>query len=647
MRPESLHVTLCFLSYHPEKAIPRIAELIASVPPRPVELRFDPEPSPMPKGRPRLYAVGGRSESAAALQAELAEALAAERFYEPEKRGFWPHVTVARVRSERLAPEPGKRRGKGRPRRVKRAPAPLPAALDRALRSRPDRLSTVPISSRRGPSTCPLQASTCRPARGIRRGDEKMADAKKAELKAADKEAQAKSAALKAAVTQIEKDFGQGSVMRLGDKAAIPVETIPTGALSLDLALGVGGVPRGRIVEIFGPESSGKTTLVYHIIAEAQARGGVCAFVDAEHAIDPIYAKRIGVDTDELLVSQPDYGEQALEIVDVLVRSGAVDVVAVDSVAALTPRVELEGQMGEQQVGLQARMMSQAMRKLAGNLNRAKTVCLFTNQIREKIGVMFGSPETQPGGRALKFYSLAAARHPPDRDPQGGHRGGRQPGPRQGGQEQGRGAVPPGRVRHHLRRGDLARGLPARPRARARPGPEVGLVLLLRRAAPRPGPQQHQAVPAREPRTWPREIEAKLFAELGIERTPAPPRAVPDAEAGRGRRGRAPKAEPRRSSRAQGRLAGAAEPCREEAFERALEALAQRERTSGELAAWLAERGFEPAEVEDAGRAADRGRRDRRRALRGRASPPTSASFAAGGRSGSARRCASAGWRRR
>jgi recombination protein RecA len=164
-------------------------------------------------------------------------------------------------------------------------------------------------------------------------------------------------------------------------------------------------VPRGRIVEIFGPESSGKTTLVYHIIAEAQARGGICAFVDTEHAIDPIYARRIGVDVDELLVSQPDYGEQALEIVDVLVRSGAVDLVAVDSVAALTPRVELEGQMGETQVGLQARLMSQALRKLAGNLSRAKTVCVFTNQIREKIGVTFGSPETQPGGRALKFYS--------------------------------------------------------------------------------------------------------------------------------------------------------------------------------------------------------------------------------------------------
>jgi recombination protein RecA len=225
-------------------------------------------------------------------------------------------------------------------------------------------------------------------------------------LRSADpKEAKAREAALEAAKTQIEKQFGQGSLMKLGDDSIVAVDAIPTGALPLDIALGVGGVPRGRIVEIFGPESSGKTTLVYHIIAEAQARGGVCAFVDAEHAIDPIYAKRIGVDTEELLVSQPDYGEQALEIVDVLVRSGAVDVVAVDSVAALTPRVELEGQMGETQVGLQARLMSQALRKLAGNLNRAKTVCLFTNQIREKIGVMFGSPETQPGGRALKFYS--------------------------------------------------------------------------------------------------------------------------------------------------------------------------------------------------------------------------------------------------
>ncbi|MCB0870363.1 MAG: recombinase RecA [Solirubrobacterales bacterium] len=222
---------------------------------------------------------------------------------------------------------------------------------------------------------------------------------------ATEKEAKARSAALEAAQRQIEKDFGAGSLMKLGDQASVNVEAISTGALPLDIALGVGGIPRGRIVEIYGPESSGKTTLVYHIIAEAQKRGGVCAFVDAEHAIDPVYARRIGVNTDELLVSQPDYGEQALEIVDVLTRSGAVDVVAIDSVAALTPRAELEGQMGDVTVGLQARLMSQALRKLAGNLNRANTLCLFTNQIREKIGVSFGSPETQPGGRALKFYS--------------------------------------------------------------------------------------------------------------------------------------------------------------------------------------------------------------------------------------------------
>ena len=221
----------------------------------------------------------------------------------------------------------------------------------------------------------------------------------------ADKEEKARTAALDAAKSQIEKQFGEGSLMKLGDQGAVEVDAISTGAIPLDIALGVGGVPRGRIIEIFGPESSGKTTLVYHIIAEAQKRGGICAFVDAEHAIDPIYAKRIGVDIDELLVSQPDYGEQALEIVDVLTRSGAVDVVAVDSVAALTPRAELEGQMGEVTVGLQARLMSQALRKLAGNLNRAGTLCLFTNQIREKIGVSFGSPETQPGGRALKFYA--------------------------------------------------------------------------------------------------------------------------------------------------------------------------------------------------------------------------------------------------
>src|SRR5213595_2257609 len=221
-----------------------------------------------------------------------------------------------------------------------------------------------------------------------------------------EKAAKARDSALQGALTQIERQFGAGSIMKMGDDTfAVSVAAIPTGALSLDLALGVGGLPRGRIVEVFGPESSGKTTLIYHVIAEAQQRGGICAFIDAEHAMDPQYAKRIGVDIDELLVSQPDHGEQALEIADLLIRSGAVDVVAIDSVAALTPRSELEGQMGDQTVGLQARMMSQAMRKLAGNLNRANTLCVFTNQIREKVGVMFGSPETQPGGRALKFYA--------------------------------------------------------------------------------------------------------------------------------------------------------------------------------------------------------------------------------------------------
>ena len=221
-----------------------------------------------------------------------------------------------------------------------------------------------------------------------------------------EKAAKARDAALQGALAQIEKEFGKGSVMRMGDEGAqVRCEAIPTGALSLDLALGIGGVPRGRIVELYGPESSGKTTLIYHILAQAQKLGGVCAFIDAEHAMDPLYAREIGVDIDELLVSQPDYGEQALEIADMLVRSGAVDVVAIDSVAALTPRVELEGQMGDQTVGAQARMMSQAMRKLAANLNRTSTLCILTNQIREKVGVMFGSPETQPGGRALKFYA--------------------------------------------------------------------------------------------------------------------------------------------------------------------------------------------------------------------------------------------------
>ncbi|MDE0579671.1 MAG: recombinase RecA [Acidimicrobiia bacterium] len=211
--------------------------------------------------------------------------------------------------------------------------------------------------------------------------------------------------ALEMALGQIEKQFGQGAVMKMGEKGAMAIETTPTGALALDLALGVGGLPRGRVVEIFGPESSGKTTLALHAVAEAQRNGGICAFVDAEHALDPIYAKAIGVDVDELLISQPDTGEQALEITDMLIRSSALDVIVIDSVAALTPRAEIEGDMGDTHVGLQARLMSQALRKLTANLNKSKTVCIFINQLREKIGVMFGSPETTPGGRALKFYS--------------------------------------------------------------------------------------------------------------------------------------------------------------------------------------------------------------------------------------------------
>lgn len=211
--------------------------------------------------------------------------------------------------------------------------------------------------------------------------------------------------ALEMAMSQIEKQFGKGSVMKLGEFKAMEVEAIPTGALSLDIALGIGGVPRGRIIEIYGPESSGKTTLALHIIAEAQKMNGEAAFIDAEHALDPVYAKHLGVDIDNLLVSQPDTGEQALEITEALVRSGALDVVVVDSVAALVPKAEIDGDMGDSHMGLQARLMSQALRKLAGAINKSKTVLIFINQLREKIGVMFGNPETTTGGRALKFYS--------------------------------------------------------------------------------------------------------------------------------------------------------------------------------------------------------------------------------------------------
>ena len=211
--------------------------------------------------------------------------------------------------------------------------------------------------------------------------------------------------ALDLAISQIEKQFGKGSIMRMGENPQMAIESISTGAMALDLALGVGGLPRGRVVEVFGPESSGKSTLALHVVAEAQRGGGNCAYIDAEHALDPVYAKAIGVDIDSLLISQPDYGEQALEIADVLIRSGSLDVVVVDSVAALTPRAEIEGDIGDTHVGLQARLMSQAMRRLTANLSRTNTLAIFINQLREKIGVMYGSPEVTPGGRALKFYS--------------------------------------------------------------------------------------------------------------------------------------------------------------------------------------------------------------------------------------------------
>jgi recombination protein RecA len=214
-----------------------------------------------------------------------------------------------------------------------------------------------------------------------------------------------RSKALEVALGQIDKQFGKGSVMRLGERPYVPIEVIPTGSIALDIALGIGGLPRGRVVEIYGPESSGKTTVALHAVANAQAAGGVAAFIDAEHALDPEYARALGVDTDALLVSQPDTGEQALEIMDMLIRSGALDIIVVDSVAALVPRAEIEGEMGDNHVGLQARLMSQALRKITGALNNSGTTAIFINQLREKIGVMFGSPETTTGGKALKFYS--------------------------------------------------------------------------------------------------------------------------------------------------------------------------------------------------------------------------------------------------
>jgi recombination protein RecA len=223
--------------------------------------------------------------------------------------------------------------------------------------------------------------------------------------KAAPDRASDREKALEAALLQIERQFGKGTVMRLGDQARVPVEVIPTGSIALDVALGIGGLPRGRIIEIYGPESSGKTTLALHALANAQKAGGIAAFIDAEHALDPDYAQKLGVDTEALLVSQPDTGEQALEITDMLIRSGAIDIVVIDSVAALVPKAEIEGEMGDSHVGLQARLMSQALRKITGALSQTKTSAIFINQLREKVGVMFGSPETTTGGKALKFYA--------------------------------------------------------------------------------------------------------------------------------------------------------------------------------------------------------------------------------------------------
>ena len=240
----------------------------------------------------------------------------------------------------------------------------------------------------------------------VKRGSNMATQASNAALRLVEKNDMDKEKALESALSQIERAFGKGSIMRLGEQgAAVEIESVSTGSLGLDIALGIGGLPRGRIVEIYGPESSGKTTLALHCIAEAQKSGGVCAFVDAEHALDPIYARKLGVDLSDLLISQPDTGEQALEITDTLVRSGAVDVLVIDSVAALTPKAEIEGDMGDSLPGLQARLMSQALRKLTGSISRSKTLVIFINQIRMKIGVMFGNPETTTGGNALKFYA--------------------------------------------------------------------------------------------------------------------------------------------------------------------------------------------------------------------------------------------------
>ena len=289
-----------------------------------------------------------------------------------------------------------------------------------------------------------------------------------------------KGRAIDLALSQIEKQFGKGSIMKLGSKGAVvPISVISTGAISFDAALGVGGFPRGRVVEVFGPESSGKTTIALQVIAEAQKQGGMAAFVDAEHALDPIYAAKLGVDVDNLLVSQPDYGEQALEIAEALVRSGAIDVLVVDSVAALVPKAELDGEMGDSHVGLQARLMSQALRKLTGIVAKSHTCLIFINQIREKIGVMFGNPETTSGWPRAEVLLVRPHRHSPHWRHQRRRPGGRLAHPREDREEQDCRAVPRGRVRHDVWRRHLARGRPDRSGGESEPGGEVRLVVQL------------------------------------------------------------------------------------------------------------------------------------------------------------------------
>ena len=308
-----------------------------------------------------------------------------------------------------------------------------------------------------------------------------------------------KKRAIDTAMAQIERMYGKGSIMRFGDKAELNVDYIPTGSLALDVALGIGGLPKGRIVEIYGPESSGKTTLALHVMAEAQKRGGEVAFVDAEHALDPTYARALGVKVEDMLIAQPDTGEQALEITEALVRSGAIDVVVVDSVAALVPRAEIEGEMGDSYVGLQARLMSQALRKLTGAIGKTNCIVIFINQLREKVGIMYGNPEVTTGGRALKFYASVRIDVRRIEALKNGCEIDRQPDPGQGGEEQGGAPLPGGGVRHHVRRGHLPLGRAHRPGREAGSGAEVRLLVLHGGDPHRPGPGRRQAVPAGEP----------------------------------------------------------------------------------------------------------------------------------------------------